>query len=202
MLPPVTATGVESLKASRLAALDRSALPPSITSNSKKELLVLEYVHNFGAQFTELFPRRRPLLLTAPNEGGTEKFVCTGVRPTQLPYREVRGKGGREGRAACLGVCASRGRRGLFGAWTCCGCEELPLYAHGRTHTALRRAFGAAWLNGWAHAARVSCGCWCAPAMCTAPFAMCVCLASRGAVCLWPHARPHAQVRAQLTVMA
>jgi hypothetical protein len=86
----VTATGVENLKAKRLSELSTAGLQPSITSNSKKELLVLEYVHNFRSQFEELFPRRRPLLLTIPNEAGVEKFVCTTVRPTQVAFREVR----------------------------------------------------------------------------------------------------------------
>ncbi len=86
---PVSAQGLESLKATRLAEVNTSLLLPSVTTNSKKEHLVLEYIDNFRAQFEEVFPRRRPLLLTAKNEAGVEKFVCTTIRPTQVPYREV-----------------------------------------------------------------------------------------------------------------
>ena len=99
---PITAQGVESLKSKRLREVNVATLQPSVTSNSRKELLVLEYVDNFRAQFQDVFPRRRPLFLTAKNEAGVEKFVCTTLRPTQVPYREVSGGGG-----AAVGACAA-----------------------------------------------------------------------------------------------
>ncbi|CAN0305472.1 unnamed protein product, partial [Hapterophycus canaliculatus] len=51
--------------------------------------LCLEYIDNFRAQFHKLYPGRRRLFLTAPNEYGVEKFVCTTLRPTLLPHREI-----------------------------------------------------------------------------------------------------------------
>jgi len=53
--------------------------------------LCLEYINNFRTQFNKLFPGRRRLFLTAPNEYGVEKFVCTTLRPTLLPHRWTRG---------------------------------------------------------------------------------------------------------------
>ena len=35
------------------------------------------------------YPERKPLFLICPNEYGVDKFVCTTVRPTLLPFREV-----------------------------------------------------------------------------------------------------------------
>ncbi|CAN0551624.1 unnamed protein product, partial [Ectocarpus sp. 8 AP-2014] len=51
--------------------------------------LCLEYINNFRVQFDKLYPGRRRLFLTTPNEYGVEKFVCTTLRPTLLPYREI-----------------------------------------------------------------------------------------------------------------
>ncbi|KAI8921991.1 hypothetical protein DFJ77DRAFT_444875 [Powellomyces hirtus] len=69
--------------------LDRSKAPASYYTTSKKETWVLEYVNNFNRQYTQLFPGRRGLLLSPPNHFGVPKFVCTTLRPTQLPYREL-----------------------------------------------------------------------------------------------------------------
>ncbi|KAK3273495.1 hypothetical protein CYMTET_18285 [Cymbomonas tetramitiformis] len=56
---------------------------------SAKEALMLEYVENFRLQFVELYPKRRPLFLFPPNECKVNKFVCTTIRPTQLPFTEL-----------------------------------------------------------------------------------------------------------------
>ena len=40
-------------------------------------------------QFVELYPLRRELLLTPENECGQKKFICTTLRPTQMPYKEL-----------------------------------------------------------------------------------------------------------------
>ncbi|KAJ3015324.1 hypothetical protein HKX48_004663 [Thoreauomyces humboldtii] len=69
--------------------LDREKAPASYYQTSKKEAWVLEYVANFNRQYTQLFPGRRGLLLSPPNHFGVPKFVCTTLRPTQLPYREL-----------------------------------------------------------------------------------------------------------------
>lgn len=66
-----------------------STLPSSYSSTSDKEAKTLEYVESFRAQFIELYPQRRPLLLTPVNECGVNKFVCTTVRPTMTEYSEL-----------------------------------------------------------------------------------------------------------------
>ena len=78
-----------SEKISRMQALDPADLPPSYSSNSPEELLVLEYVENFRRQFVQLYPDRKDLLLVPRNECGVEKFLCTTVRPTQLEYSDL-----------------------------------------------------------------------------------------------------------------
>ena len=40
-------------------------------------------------QFIELYPLRRELLLLPRNEAGVKKFVCTTIRPTQMPYKDL-----------------------------------------------------------------------------------------------------------------
>mmetsp|Transcript_46212 Transcript_46212/g.88190 ORF Transcript_46212/g.88190 Transcript_46212/m.88190 type:complete len:1493 (-) Transcript_46212:386-4864(-) len=56
---------------------------------SPKEQLMLDYVEKFRLQFVELYPTRRPLLLFPPNECAVNKFVCTTVRPSQLPFTDL-----------------------------------------------------------------------------------------------------------------
>lgn len=85
-----TVAGVVCTKQRRL--VDDSVEPPvlpSYATNSVKELLCLEYIAGFRRQFESLFPGRRPLFLHPPNEKGISKFVCTTLRPTLLPQREL-----------------------------------------------------------------------------------------------------------------
>jgi len=79
----------EPSKSERIAAMDLEALPESYKTNNLKEELVLAFVDNFRTQFVELYPLRKDLLLTPPNECGVKKFVCTSIRPTQMPYKEL-----------------------------------------------------------------------------------------------------------------
>ena len=51
--------------------------------------VTLSYVHHFERQFENLHPKRRPLLLAPRNECGMRKFICTSLRPTQLPYQDL-----------------------------------------------------------------------------------------------------------------
>lgn len=69
--------------------LDQSKAPPSYYSNSRKESLILTYVENFKRQYTQLYPTSKPLLLDYPNQFKTRKFVCSTIRPSQLPYKEL-----------------------------------------------------------------------------------------------------------------
>ncbi|KAK7232184.1 hypothetical protein SO694_00030049 [Aureococcus anophagefferens] len=91
-----TSDGRQSTKARRVGALTKdgdgsppASVPSTYTSDSKKEALCLEYVRHFREKFTALFPDRRELFLMPRNEWGLPKFVCTTLRPTLLPYREI-----------------------------------------------------------------------------------------------------------------
>ncbi|KAI9348730.1 hypothetical protein DFJ73DRAFT_834662 [Zopfochytrium polystomum] len=69
--------------------LDKTKVPASYYTTSKKEALVQQYVDNFKRQYSQLFPGRKDLLLCPENEFGIKKFVCTTIRPTQLPFKEL-----------------------------------------------------------------------------------------------------------------
>ncbi|KAL1499996.1 hypothetical protein AB1Y20_012673 [Prymnesium parvum] len=78
-----------NLKLLRISRVDFVAQPETYRTNSKKEQTMLEYVRHFERQFENLHPRRRPLLLAPRNECGMRKFICTSLRPTQLPFQDV-----------------------------------------------------------------------------------------------------------------
>ena len=85
-----TFKGVVNTKCTRVDKLYGSkTLPESYTSNTNKEELCLEYVDNFYAQFKKLFPHRPSLFICPLNEAKIPKFVCTTVRPSLLPYRDL-----------------------------------------------------------------------------------------------------------------
>ena len=85
-----TFEGAVSTKARRFRQLDPETLPRSFSTNSNKEDLVLEYVANFEAQFNEMMPGRTGRVLFSPyNECDVRKFICTTVRPTELPHRDL-----------------------------------------------------------------------------------------------------------------
>lgn len=67
----------------------KSTLPASYTTNTPKEERVIEYAKAFQRTFGELYPHRRPLFLTPPNEAGVPKLVCTTLRPTEMPYPKL-----------------------------------------------------------------------------------------------------------------
>ena len=64
-------------------------LPETYKTNTDKENLILSCCENFRRQFVHLYRDRKPLLLCPLNEAGVEKFICTTVRPTLLPYKEI-----------------------------------------------------------------------------------------------------------------
>eukprot|EP00048_Salpingoeca_helianthica_P022052 m.16102 g.16102 ORF g.16102 m.16102 type:complete len:829 (-) comp6815_c0_seq1:122-2608(-) len=68
---------------------DPTDWPESYKSNTPKEKLVVGFVRNFERQFKQLYPQRKPLWTVIRNECGVEKFVCTTIRPTLLPYKEL-----------------------------------------------------------------------------------------------------------------
>ncbi|GFR82652.1 dynein regulatory complex subunit 7-like [Elysia marginata] len=68
---------------------DPAEFPSSYKDNLPKELMVLQYADNFRRQYVHLYRDRKPLLLNPVNECGIEKFVCTTIRPSQLPFKEL-----------------------------------------------------------------------------------------------------------------
>ncbi|XP_056381324.1 dynein regulatory complex subunit 7 isoform X4 [Hyla sarda] len=70
-------------------AADVTRFPLSYTENSPKEQTLLNLAENFFRQYTHLYPDRKPLFKSPLNECGMEKFVCTTLRPTLLPYPEL-----------------------------------------------------------------------------------------------------------------
>ena len=64
-------------------------MPISYRTNSTKEELCFEYIQTFLDQYKELYPKRNLPYMLANNEYGVKKFVCTTLRPTQLPIPEL-----------------------------------------------------------------------------------------------------------------
>ncbi|KAI8610112.1 hypothetical protein BC830DRAFT_1147299 [Chytriomyces sp. MP71] len=69
--------------------LDKNKVRSSYYSISRKEKLVLQYVDNFNRQYVQLYPGRKDLLTTPPNEFDVKKFVCSTIRPTQPAFKEL-----------------------------------------------------------------------------------------------------------------
>jgi hypothetical protein len=63
--------------------------PDSYKTNTIKEELCLEYIRSFIEQFSAIHTDRKIPYMVAENEMGVKKFVCTTVRPTQLPIPEL-----------------------------------------------------------------------------------------------------------------
>ncbi|KAK3536052.1 hypothetical protein QTP70_026012 [Hemibagrus guttatus] len=77
------------LVSDRKPKLDRSECPASYSENSAEEKLLVSMAENLHAQYSFLYPDRKPLLLCPVNEFGVQKFVSTTLRPTLMPYREL-----------------------------------------------------------------------------------------------------------------
>ncbi|XP_040185178.1 dynein regulatory complex subunit 7 isoform X1 [Rana temporaria] len=71
------------------AVWDNESFPESYRTNSLKEQTLLSLANNFWRQYTHLYPDRKPLLMCLLNECGLEKFVCTTLQPTLLPYSDL-----------------------------------------------------------------------------------------------------------------
>lgn len=63
--------------------------PESYKSNNTKEELCLEYINTFIEQFSNIYKKRRIPFMVAENEFGVRKFVCSTLRPTQVPVPEL-----------------------------------------------------------------------------------------------------------------
>ncbi|XP_041350936.1 dynein regulatory complex subunit 7-like [Gigantopelta aegis] len=68
---------------------DPTEFPASYKDNLPKEKLILQYCDNFCRQYVHLYRDRKPLFVNPINECGVEKFICTTLRPTQLPFKEL-----------------------------------------------------------------------------------------------------------------
>jgi len=87
-----TADGRLNTKSNRIYNLRRSYsenVPPSYKNNTTKEELCFEYINAFIEQFQSMYPQRRIPYMIAENEYGVRKFVCSTMRPTQLPITEL-----------------------------------------------------------------------------------------------------------------
>jgi hypothetical protein len=69
--------------------MDKASIRTSARLNTEKEETLLEYVEDFRRQFVQVFPQRAPLFLCPVNEVNTRKFVCSYIRPTQLPFANM-----------------------------------------------------------------------------------------------------------------
>jgi hypothetical protein len=63
--------------------------PASYKSNTTKEELCLEYIDSFIEQFSSIYKKRDTPFMVADNEFGVKKFVCSTLRPTQIPVPEL-----------------------------------------------------------------------------------------------------------------
>jgi len=81
--------GSQRLKLLEKEKENMNTAPISYISNTEKENMILKYVSNFNRQYTQQFPNRKKLMLCPENEYGIKKFVCTTIRPTQLPFNEI-----------------------------------------------------------------------------------------------------------------
>lgn len=88
-----SADGRMNTKLARMQNLRRTvslaAASEAYKSNSTKEELCYEYITSFTRQFESLNPHRRKLYMIPENEYGTKKFVCSTIRPTQVPFSEL-----------------------------------------------------------------------------------------------------------------
>lgn len=93
MISEFTSEGIMNTKKKRLLECKKrnylGKLPQNYKTTSTKEELCFEYISKFSKQFSSLFPDRRPLYMIADNEAGVKKFVCSTIRPTELPYQEL-----------------------------------------------------------------------------------------------------------------
>ncbi|GIQ88390.1 hypothetical protein KIPB_010631, partial [Kipferlia bialata] len=80
---------MSSQKQLRIEALDVSSLPPSYSTLSVKEEVILEYIQHFESFLSTAHVDRRKLFIAPLNEGDLPRFVCTTIRPTLTPHKEL-----------------------------------------------------------------------------------------------------------------
>ncbi|KAH9491420.1 Dynein regulatory complex subunit 7 [Bulinus truncatus] len=80
---------IKPYKQKSIEIFDPDQFPISYKDNLPKELMVLQYAESFRRQYVHLYRDRKPLFLSPVNECNIEKFVCTTIRPCQLPFKEL-----------------------------------------------------------------------------------------------------------------
>jgi len=85
----ITPRGVLNKKYDRIAHLAEDATPESAKKNTVKEEIVLEFAEHVRKQFVQLYPQFPDLLLSPANECGVPKFICSAIRPTLPPVRDL-----------------------------------------------------------------------------------------------------------------
>jgi hypothetical protein len=73
----------------RISQVPLMEQPESYRTTSPKEEIMMQYIRKYEQQFENLHPRRTKPMLAPRNECGVRKFICTTLRPTQLPFQEV-----------------------------------------------------------------------------------------------------------------
>ncbi|XP_037077304.1 dynein regulatory complex subunit 7-like [Pollicipes pollicipes] len=77
---------VKTPSASDIHIFAREDYPPSYTSNTPKEVQLIQHTQRFLAQYTHLYPDRKPPCLNPLNDCRLPKCASTFIRPTLLPY--------------------------------------------------------------------------------------------------------------------
>ncbi|KAK6999816.1 dynein regulatory complex subunit 7 [Biomphalaria glabrata] len=85
----VTEPKTKLQKKKSIEIFDPDLFPTSYKDNLPKELVILQYAESFRRQYVHLYRDRKPLFLSPVNECIVEKFVCTTIRPSQLPFKEL-----------------------------------------------------------------------------------------------------------------
>jgi len=86
---PEEVADTPNAKLMRISQTDLIEQADSYRANTPKEDIMLMYLRKFEQQFANLHPKRRMPMLAPRNECGMRKFICTTLRPTQLPYQDV-----------------------------------------------------------------------------------------------------------------
>jgi hypothetical protein len=66
-----------------------SGVPSSYKSNTTREELCLEYIQSFLKQYQSLYPKRKQPYMIIDNEHGLQKFICSAIRPSHMPFSEL-----------------------------------------------------------------------------------------------------------------
>ncbi len=101
MTPSVkTCLSAEKLKLTKMSCINsggcsravggrQTSFPTSYTTNSKKELECIKYAFTFREEFKRCYPSRMQLFLTALNECGVEKLVCSTLQKSKQSSVEM-----------------------------------------------------------------------------------------------------------------